>query len=172
MSSSRVGQNSNISESSCNPRVLILENDSLATKLNFLEQTFELKMEALKVKLEKRQDKSEENFCEKITKQKDYVYDKIYELKSLLRSPSNYHSQKDCSKKIEDVIKEQDRFNKKLSNVEKHQQNICSQIPAGVKELQKKIKSREEFVQEENLLNSSMTVDENDLSTKASTRVQ
>ena len=122
-------------------------------------------MEALKANLEKRLDKSEEFVGEKITKQKDYVYDKIYEMKSHFRSQPNHHSQKDCSKRIEDIIKEQDRFNRKLSNVEKNQEDICMKIPAEMKELQIKFKSVKENDQEVTPLNSSIIEDRNDLST-------
>ena len=38
ISSSRVGQKTNTSDGSCDSRVLILENDSLATKLKLMEQ--------------------------------------------------------------------------------------------------------------------------------------
>ena len=51
MSSSRVGQNSKITENNTDPRFLILENDSLTTKLRFLEQNMEVKIESMKVSL-------------------------------------------------------------------------------------------------------------------------
>ena len=48
----------------------------------------------MKMDMEKKLEKSEAFHLEKLNKQKDYVYDKIYELKSQSRSTNNYHNQK------------------------------------------------------------------------------
>ena len=69
MLANRVDQKDIPSEN--NPRVLILENDILSTKQKFLEQSMEMKMEALKCDFVKKIEKSEALCNAKLLKQKD-----------------------------------------------------------------------------------------------------
>jgi hypothetical protein len=153
ISSNRVGQNTQNSENQCNPRVLILENDSLTTKLKMLEQNFELKMETIKSNLEKKLEKAEDMFNSNISKQKEYFYDKLYEI----RSPA-YHNQNECRRKINDVIKEQDRFNVKLIKTREAQEKFPSEIKVVKNDLSNLKKSIEdlEATQRRCPLNSSV----------------
>ena len=162
MSSSRVGQNTNIPDNNCSPRVLILENDSLTTKLKFLEQNMEAKFESIKVSYEKKLGKSESIFTEKLAKQSDYISDKLYEIKSHYRT--NPNNQKECSRRMDDIIKEQDRFNNKMMKMKETQENVCSLCPLRMKEFEQKLNSLKQNNHETKVpLNSSMAECGNEL---------
>ena len=77
-----MGQNIINSEIPCSSRALILENGSLATQLKIPEQSFDMKMETLRMSLEKKLEKSEELEAGNICKHKENIYDKLYDKSS------------------------------------------------------------------------------------------
>ena len=91
-------------------------------------------------------EKSEAINHEKLVKHKDYVYDKIYELKNKKSAPSYCHSQKECTKKIEEMTKEQDRFNSKLIKMKEDQESFCTKISPQIKMVQKELQNLEKIV--------------------------
>ena len=102
MSSTRVGQKVSVSENT-DPRVLLLEHDSLATKLKFLEDSFDKKFEALKANLEKKAANTEKYFKETQNKHREYFEDKIYEMRSKIRDFPSYSSHNECDRRINKV---------------------------------------------------------------------
>ena len=145
-----MGQNPSLSENT-DTRVLLLEHDSLATKLKFLEDNLDKKLESLKVNLEKKLEKSEKSLKENQNKHMEYVDDKIYEMKSKLRNLSYSPSHSECDRRINKVIKEQDCFDVKLNKVKENfneQESISSKIVPQIELLQEKFLNLENVVKE------------------------
>ena len=141
------------------------------TKL--LENNLEKKLDALKYNLEKKIEKSEELIKENENKQKDYVYDKMYELRSKLRNfPQNQHSN-ECDKKINKLMKEQDSFNVKLNKVKDtledmskfkdKQEDLCPKIPPQINSLHEDFEALQQLVEEK--LSIREETQQNDFST-------
>ena len=99
----------------------------------------EVKIESMKVSLEKKLERSESTITEKLARQKDYVSDKIYEIKSHYRT--NPNNQKECSRRMDEIIKEQDHFNNKLLKIKESQEDVCSQCPLKIKEFEQQLNS-------------------------------
>ena len=116
-------------------------------------------MEAIKLNMEKKLERSEEILNGKILKQKEYAYDKFYELKTQLRYPASYHSQSECKRKINEMLKEQDCFNVKINKVKVDQETNSNKFTSKINLLQENMEKAGEnakIITEIGPLNSSL----------------